>query len=101
VTIASAPFLRYDANLTVGRWTYLTPLEVCSFARLFAKLPQPGDSKVTFAVFESNCQLLPPNQPLKGRDNLVKCLAQGHNQQLADLSSNYPFFNAERPARKL
>jgi len=29
----------------------------CSFARLFAKLPRPGDSEVTFAAFESSCHL--------------------------------------------
>jgi len=29
-------------------------LKFCSFARLFAKLPRPGDSEVTFAVFESS-----------------------------------------------
>jgi len=29
-------------------------------AHLFAKVPWPGDSKVTFAVFESSCQLLLP-----------------------------------------
>jgi len=32
----------------------------CSFARLFAKLPRPGDSEVIFSVFESNCHLLLP-----------------------------------------
>jgi len=32
----------------------------CSFARLFAKLPRPGDSEVTFAVFELSCHLLLP-----------------------------------------
>jgi len=32
--------------------------DVCSFAHLFTKLPQPGDGKVTFAVFESSCHLL-------------------------------------------
>jgi len=30
------------------------------FARLFAKLIRPGDSEVTFAVFESSCLLLLP-----------------------------------------
>jgi len=33
---------------------------VCSFARLFAKLPRPGDCEVTFSVFESSCHLLLP-----------------------------------------
>jgi len=28
------------------------------FSRLFAKLPWSGNSKVTFSVFESSCQLL-------------------------------------------
>jgi len=30
------------------------------FAYLFAKLSQPGDSEVTFAVFESSCHLFLP-----------------------------------------
>jgi len=45
----SHPFLRNTYN--------------CSFAvfvRLFAKLSRPGDSEVTFAVFESSCHLLLP-----------------------------------------
>jgi len=29
-----------------------------SFAYLFAQLPQPGDSEVTFSVFQSSCHLL-------------------------------------------
>jgi len=33
---------------------------VCSFAPLFAKLPQPGYSEVTFAAFESIFRLLLP-----------------------------------------
>jgi len=28
------------------------------FARLFVKLPRPGDSEVIFLVFESSCHLL-------------------------------------------
>jgi len=41
------------------------PVYVCifsclQFARLFAKLPRPGDSEVTFAVFKSSCHLLLP-----------------------------------------
>jgi len=27
-------------------------------AHLFVKLPRPGDSEVTFSVFDSNCHLL-------------------------------------------
>jgi len=30
------------------------------FVRLFTKLPRPGDSEMTFAVFESGCHLLLP-----------------------------------------
>jgi len=30
----------------------------CSFARVFAKLPRPGDSELIFAVFESSCHLI-------------------------------------------
>jgi len=33
---------------------------VCNFACLFAKFPQPWDSEMTFAVFESSCSLLLP-----------------------------------------
>jgi len=29
-------------------------------AHLFIKVPEPGDRKVTFSVFESNCYLLLP-----------------------------------------
>jgi len=32
----------------------------CSFVRLFAELPRPGVSEMTFAVFESSCHLLLP-----------------------------------------
>jgi len=31
-----------------------------SFARLFVKVPRPGDSEVTFAIFTSSCHLLLP-----------------------------------------
>jgi len=31
---------------------------VVSFVRLYAKLLLPGDSEVTFSVFESSCHLL-------------------------------------------
>jgi len=49
------------------------------FSHLFIKLPRPGDSEVTLAVFKSSYHLLLPVKPLKGRGNLVECLAQGHN----------------------
>jgi len=48
---------------------------------LFVMVPRPGDSEVNFSVFESSCHLLLPVQPLKGRGNPVKCLAQGHNKR--------------------
>jgi len=57
-------------------------MKVSSFARFFAKLPSwPGESEVTFAVFESSCYLLRTVSPLKGRGNPVKCLAEGHNKR--------------------
>jgi len=31
---------------------------ILQFARLFAKVPRPGDSEVTFSVFVSSCHLL-------------------------------------------
>jgi len=34
-------------------------LNIGSFARLFAKLPQPGACEVTFAVFELSCHPIP------------------------------------------
>jgi len=40
---------------------------------LFVKVPRPGDSEVTFSVFES--------KPLKDIGNPVKCLAQRHNKR--------------------
>jgi len=46
------------------------------FAHLFVKAPWLGDSEGTF---ESSFHLLQPVYWLKGRDNTVKCLAQGHN----------------------
>jgi len=45
---------------TVVRYVYNRTVAVCSFARLFAKLSRPGDSEVTFSVFESSCHLLLP-----------------------------------------
>jgi len=49
-------------------------LNSLQFARLLVKLPRPGDSEVTFAVFESSCHLLLPV-----------------TSELADLSTHYPF----------
>jgi len=44
---------------------------------LFAKVPRPGDSEVTFAVFESSCpMLLLSVESLKGR-GIQFCLASG------------------------
>jgi len=58
---------------------YLTLLRFRS--HLFVKIPQPGDSEVTYSVFKSSSYLLLPVYPLKGRGILVKCLDQGHNKQ--------------------
>jgi len=33
---------------------------ILQYARLFAKLPRPGDCEMTISVFESSCHLLPP-----------------------------------------
>jgi len=38
----------------------LKNFSVCSFAHLFVKLSGSGDSKVTFAVFESSYHMLLP-----------------------------------------
>jgi len=63
----------------------------CSF---ISKLPRPEDSEVTFVVFESSCHLLLPVEPLKGRGNLVKCIAyKGHNELiLRPYLHTVPFF---------
>jgi len=79
------------------------------FARLFAKLPQSGNSKMTFAVFESSYHLLLPVGlsyhskllPLKDRSNPVKCLAQEHNKRTCRLIFTLSIFKAERQAGKL
>jgi len=42
---------------------------------LIVKVLRPGDSEVTFSIFDSSCHLLLPVLPLKGRVNSVKCLA--------------------------
>jgi len=44
-------------------------------AHLFVKVPRPVDNELTFSVFKSNCHLLLPVKPLRGRGNPVKCLA--------------------------
>jgi len=49
-------------------------------AHLFAKLPRPGDSEVTFSVRVK----LPPVTiylNIKGRGDPVKCLLHGHNKR--------------------
>jgi len=46
-------FLYFDWLDTVG-------INNLQLARLFAKLPWPGDSEVTFSIFESSCNLLLP-----------------------------------------
>jgi len=72
---------------------------VCSLARLFAKLPWPGEA--IFAIFESSCHLLLTVEPLKVRGNLVKCLAQGPNKRTSRPIFTLSLFNAERQAGKL
>jgi len=48
IQIMNFKFIRDNVTLT---WLGLGP-------HLFDKVPRPGDSKVTFAVFKSNCHLL-------------------------------------------
>jgi len=63
---------------------------IMQFVCLFAKLPRPGDSKVTFAIFESSCHMLSPVYPLKGKDNLVNYLVNKvTTSELSGLSSRY------------
>jgi len=78
-------------------------IKVCLGTHLFVKVPQPGDSEVTFSVLESSFHLLLPVWPFKGRSNPVKCLAQGHNKQTCQPISTLTLYMliAKRPARKL
>jgi len=46
----------------------------CKTVRLFVEVPQPGDSEVTFSVFESSCQagdLVSPLIFLEGDQRIV------------------------------
>jgi len=52
---------------------------VCSFACLFAKLPQPGDNEVTFAVFKAKVKIIS-----------LSALPKDTTSELANLSSQYP-----------
>jgi len=45
---------------------------------LFVKVPRPKDGIGTLSIIESSCHLLLAIEPLKGRGNPVKYLAQGH-----------------------
>jgi len=66
-----------------------------SFARLFVKLPWPGDSEVTFSTtcyYQSNLS--------KVEAILLSALPKDTTSELTGLSSHYPF-NAERQAGKL
>jgi len=68
---------------------------------LFIKVLQSRDSEETFSVFESSCHLLLPVQPLKGRGNPVKCLAQGHSKRTYRSCFTLTLLNAERQAGNL
>jgi len=68
-------------SLNTGEEVFIIMTADLQFARLFTKLPRPGDSDVIFAVFESSFHLLLPVEPLKDRGNLVKYLGQGHNKR--------------------
>jgi len=52
---------------------------------LFVKVPRPGDSEVTFSVFESSCYLFLLVEPLKSRGNL-SALSKDTTRELAGLS---------------
>jgi len=54
-------------------------LFVCLFWSFICQVARPGDSEVTFSVFESSYHLLLP--VFKGRSNPVKCHAQGNNKR--------------------
>jgi len=41
-------------TITKSKADFIENFAVCSFAHIFVKLPGSGDSKVTFAVFESS-----------------------------------------------
>jgi len=83
-----------NASAEVSEWTGLG-------THLFVKVPRLGDSEVTLSIFESSCHLLLPVYPLKGKDNPVKCLAQGHNKQTCRPISTLTLLTAERQAGKL
>jgi len=63
----------------------LEPILYFVLSHLFVKVPRPGDSEVTVLAFESSCNMLLLIEPLKGRDNSVKCFDQGHNKWTCQL----------------
>jgi len=73
-----------------------------SFAHLFAKLPQSGHSKMTFAVFRSSYHrsVTTSLACLKGRSILLSDLPKDTTSTHAGLSSHY-LFNAEHQTGKL
>jgi len=86
-----------SAGISSGKVTYLSSYDLVGLGtHLFVKVPRPGDSEGTFSVFESSCHLLLPVEPLKGRGNPVKFLAQGHNKQTCRPVSTLTLLNAER-----
>jgi len=68
---------------------------------LFVKVPRQGDREGTFSVFESSSHLLLQVEPLKGRGNPIKCLAQGHNKRICRPIFILALLNAEHQAGKL
>jgi len=64
-------------------------MSVRSFASLIAKLPRPGDSEVTFAVFESSCYYQPNH--LKVEAIPISALPEDTTSELVGVSSHYPF----------
>jgi len=69
-------------------------------AHLFVKVPRPGDSKVTFSVFESSCHPLFQFNHSKAEAIPLRALPKDTTSELASLSSHYSF-NAERQVGKL
>jgi len=69
-------------------------------AHLFVKVPRPGVSEVTFAVFESSCHLLLSTPKVEVEAIPLSALPKNTTIKIGGLSSHYPF-NAERQAVKL
>jgi len=83
----------YDFFFTVVYLIFLV------LSHLFVKVPRPGDSKVTFSVFESSYHLLLPVYPLKSRGPVA--FPKNTTSELSGLFYYTLSFKAERQAGKL